>query len=275
MSRVGRCQRDREQDERRPRGRVRPDADGLQERGAEDAGRARGDHGVEGVGAEQAPARDHPGPRAERGADERVDRAGMVEVLAQPDEGVGHQQHADGRDEEGQRHGAARRGGARLRVDVRGHARRHQRHRQAHRRPYRQRTFKPRCAGRVRFHLLLLTVLGPHSVPPTRPSRKGRKIRKSDLTSNFSERAVLRAPLQPPAPPDPCPRRLRRPPAPPAPACAARASRASRACAARAPAAVLGVPPRTFFGTQGPTHIDRHGPESLFEPFRALARHLQ
>jgi len=38
---------------------------------------------------------------------------------------------------------------------------------------------------------------------------------------------------------------------------------------------VLGGPLGTFFGTQGPTDVDRHGPESPFEPFRALARHLR
>ena len=190
-------QRHREQHERCPGRRVVPDADLLQERGAEDARRGGGDDGVEGVGAEQAPARDHPGPRAERGADERVHRARVVKVLAQPDEGVGHQEHADGRDEEGQRHGAARVERASLRVDVRGHARRHQRDGQAHRCPHRQRTLKPRCARRARFHLLLLTVLDPHSVPPARPPRKGQKARNERCNQQFPERARVRAPPLP------------------------------------------------------------------------------
>ena len=219
-------QRHREQHERRPGRRVVPDADLLQERGAEDAGRGGGDDGVEGVGAEQPPAGDYPGPRAERGADERVHRARVVEVLAQPDEGVGHQEHADGRDEEGQRHGAARVERASLRVDVRGHARRHQRDGQAHRCPHRQRTLKPRCAGRARFHLLLLTVLDPHSVPPVRPPRKGRKVRNNGRNQQFPERAR-----------------------------------------ARAPPSLLRCPLRHTPVTSRP--------EVPFEPFRALARHLQ
>ena len=187
-------QRHREQHERRPGRRVVPDADLLQERGAEDAGRGGGDDGVEGVSAEQPPAGDYPGPRAERGPDERVHRARVVEVLAQPDEGVGHQEHADGCDEEGQRHGAARVQRASLRVDVRGHARRHQRDGQAHRCPHRQRTLKPRYAGRARFHLLLLTVLDPHSVPPVRPPRKRQKARNKRCNQQFPERARVRVP---------------------------------------------------------------------------------
>ena len=166
----------------------------LQERGPEDAGRGRGDDRVEGVGAEQAPARDHPGPRPEGGADERVHRTRVVEVLAQPDEGVGHQQHADGRDQEGQRHRAARVARAALRVDVRGHARRHQRDRDADRRPHRQRTLQPRSARRARFHLLLLTVrLIP--IVSLRPVRHGRgKKRNNHHNQQFPERGRLASP---------------------------------------------------------------------------------
>src|SRR3954469_15911097 len=67
-------QRHGREHERRPGRRVRPDADGGEEVGAEDPGRGRGDHAVEAVGAEQPEAADQAGAGAERGADEGVDR---------------------------------------------------------------------------------------------------------------------------------------------------------------------------------------------------------
>ena len=66
-----------------------------------------GDHAVERVGAQQRPAGDHARTGAEGGADEAVHRAGVVELLGQPHEGVRHEQHAHGGQREGQRHGPA------------------------------------------------------------------------------------------------------------------------------------------------------------------------
>ncbi len=110
---------------------VGPDAGVVEELRAEDAGRAGGDQAVEGVRAEQAQAGGRARLRSERRAGEDVDRAGVLVVLAEPDEHVGDQQHRHRGEEERQRRGSADQTGRALRVDVRGHARRHQRDRDA------------------------------------------------------------------------------------------------------------------------------------------------
>jgi hypothetical protein len=72
---------------------------------------------------------------AERGADEGVQRTGVLVVLTHSDESVRHQEHTDGRKQEGERHGPACCRRRLLRIDVRGHTRRHQGDREADRLP--------------------------------------------------------------------------------------------------------------------------------------------
>ena len=70
---------------------------------------------------------DNARPRAKGRADERVDRARVLETLAEADKPVRHQQHPDRRDRESQRYRSADLARRSLRVDVGGHARRHDR----------------------------------------------------------------------------------------------------------------------------------------------------
>ena len=115
-----------DQQEGGPLRRRVPHPDLVQELDAEDAGGRCGHHAVEGVRAQQGPAGDHAGPGAQGGADEAVDRAGVVELLGQAHERVRHQQHAHGGQGEGERDRPADRPRGALRVDVGGHRRRHQ-----------------------------------------------------------------------------------------------------------------------------------------------------
>ena len=168
-----------------------------------------------------------PSPRSPRpagrawAADERVDQAGTVKVL---DRGRRRGDHST--PTAAIRRSAARRGPL-LRRPAAGrcsrHAPRHQLHRQADRRPH-PATLKPRCAGRVRFHLLLLTVLGP--IVSLRPVRHGKaKDPKERFNQQFFQTDRTACPRfsiarRPPAPPAtalprparaPRPRRPRRP----------------------------------------------------------------
>ena len=115
-------------------------------------GRAGGDEGVEGVGAEQAQAGCGPGARTEGRAGEDVDRAGVLVVLAQPHEDVGDQQHRHRRQEERQRRRPADQPGRALRVDVGRHARRHQGDRDADGLPDREAPTEAGCCLRGGCH---------------------------------------------------------------------------------------------------------------------------
>ena len=84
-----------------------PDARALKEGHAERAGLGGRGAGERDVGAHQRPAGEEAGLWAECHAGQRVHRAGVAEVPAQPDERVGDEHHADRREDERQRHGAA------------------------------------------------------------------------------------------------------------------------------------------------------------------------
>ena len=117
-----------------------PDADDVQEVGAEDArGRGR-HHGVERVRAEQAPAR-RPRPRGARASRRRRRRptrsGGSTGTAGRTSYDTSRTPTAAM--QEGQRHRPADGGRAGLRVDVRGHAGRHQRDGQPDGLPHRQR----------------------------------------------------------------------------------------------------------------------------------------
>ena len=165
--RQGQDQRDTAHEEAGPVRLVRPDAEGLEERGTEDAGGRGGHEGVEDVGAHEAEARDGTGSGTERGAREHVDRAGVPVVLAEPDEDVGDEQDGDGGEEEGQRRGPADLPGRALRVDVGGHARCHQGDGDADRLPDRETAAKGGALLGCGGHCTLL----PGVVPTSRQSR--------------------------------------------------------------------------------------------------------
>ena len=116
------------------------------------------------IGAEQRPAGEEPGLRAERHSAERVDRSGMCVVAGQADEGERDQQHADRGHDERQRHRPP---------DVRGDADAVQRHRGGRRHdPDRERDRLPE-AQLAPKSAVLCGALSRHQFLPSKSSRAG------------------------------------------------------------------------------------------------------
>ena len=117
---------DQGEQERRPQRRVVPDARVGQEGVDEVPERAEHAEAVRDVREQEPPRRDGAGARAERRADQPVDRARVVEVLAQAHERVRDQDDADRGQQEAERHGSPDRSHHALRVGVDGKAGRHE-----------------------------------------------------------------------------------------------------------------------------------------------------
>ena len=161
-----------------------PDPDPLKEGDAERArlGRRRTREGE--VGPQQRPAGEEAGLRAERDPREGEHRAGMAEVPREPDERVGDQQHADGGEDEGQRHGPADQARGRDAVERHRGGRGHDRDREGDRLPEAQLSAQAGAAGgrrargrRRRLAHLVLPVVAITVVPVTTADSLSRRSR--------------------------------------------------------------------------------------------------
>src|SRR2546421_137110 len=97
-----------------------PDAGAVRELGQEEADLGGRPNREREVGAEQRPAGEEARPRAEGGAGERVDRAGMAVVAGKAHDPEGDEEDEDRRDQEGQRDRLADVGGHALAVQGHG-----------------------------------------------------------------------------------------------------------------------------------------------------------